>query len=63
MDSLLSIVQMPKGVPVGTLAIGEAGAANAGILAASILALDDPALGARLGALRAAQTSAVAETP
>lgn len=63
MDSLLSIVQMPKGVPVGTLAIGEAGAANAGLLAASILALDDPALAARLDALRTAQTSAVAEAP
>ncbi len=63
MDSLLSIVQMPKGVPVGTLAIGEAGAANAGLLAASILALEDPALAARLDAFRAAQTAAVAEAP
>ena len=62
-DSLLSIVQMPKGVPVGTLAIGEAGAANAGILAASILALSDEALAVRLEAYRAAQTEAVAESP
>jgi 5-(carboxyamino)imidazole ribonucleotide mutase len=62
-DSLLSIVQMPKGVPVGTLAIGEAGAANAGILAASILALCDEALAARLDAYRKAQTEAVAESP
>lgn len=62
-DSLLSIVQMPKGVPVGTLAIGEAGAANAALLAASILALADPALAARLDAYRAAQTEAVDERP
>ena len=62
-DSLLSIVQMPKGVPVGTLAIGEAGATNAGLLAAAILALEDKALAARLAALRAAQTAAVAEAP
>ncbi|MBL8537920.1 MAG: 5-(carboxyamino)imidazole ribonucleotide mutase [Hyphomonadaceae bacterium] len=62
-DSLLSIVQMPKGVPVGTLAIGEAGAANAGILAASILALSDDALAARVEAFRKAQTDAVAESP
>ncbi len=62
-DSLLSIVQMPAGIPVGTLAIGEAGATNAGILAASILALDDPALTERLKAFRAAQTAAVAERP
>lgn len=62
-DSLLSIVQMPKGVPVGTLAIGEAGAANAGLLAAAILATTDPALAARLDAWRAAQTEAVAEEP
>jgi 5-(carboxyamino)imidazole ribonucleotide mutase len=61
-DSLLSIVQMPKGIPVGTLAIGEAGAANAGILAASILAGNDDALLARLDAFRKAQTDAVAET-
>ena len=62
MDSLLSIVQMPGGVPVATLAIGEAGAANAGILAAQILALSDPALAERLSAFRAAQTESVAET-
>jgi len=63
LDSLLSIVQMPKGVPVGTLAIGEAGAANAGIMAAQILALSDDALAARIDAFRAAQTEAVAESP
>lgn len=62
-DSLLSIVQMPKGVPVGTLAIGEAGATNAGLLAAAILATTDPALAGRLDAFRAAQTAAVAEAP
>ena len=62
LDSLLSIVQMPGGVPVATLAIGEAGAANAGILAAQILALSDPALAERLCAFRAAQTEAVAES-
>ncbi len=62
LDSLLSIVQMPGGVPVGTLAIGEAGARNAGLLAAQILALSDPALAARLAAFRAAQTAEVAET-
>lgn len=62
LDSLLSIVQMPKGIPVGTLAIGEAGAANAGILAASILANTDEALLKRLDAFRQAQTDAVAET-
>ena len=62
-DSLLSIVQMPAGVPVGTLAIGEAGATNAGLLAASILALEDPALGERLKAWRAAQSAGVAERP
>ncbi|WP_276321464.1 5-(carboxyamino)imidazole ribonucleotide mutase [Qipengyuania sediminis] len=62
-DSLLSIVQMPAGVPVGTLAIGEAGAANAGLLAASILALSDPALSQRLRAWRKAQSEAVALTP
>lgn len=62
LDSLLSIVQMPGGVPVATLAIGEAGAANAGILAAQILALSDPALAERLSAFRAAQTESVAET-
>ena len=62
-DSLLSIAQMPKGVPVGTLAIGEAGAANAGILAASIIALEDASVAAKLDAFRAAQTDAVQETP
>ena len=63
MDSLLSIVQMPGGVPVGTLAIGTAGAKNAGLLAAQILALADPALRDRLNKWRAAQTDAVAERP
>ncbi len=62
-DSLLSIVQMPAGVPVGTLAIGEAGATNAGLLAAAILATTDEALADRLKAYRAAQTDAVAERP
>lgn len=62
-DSLLSIVQMPAGVPVGTLAIGEAGAANAGLLAAAILALEDRDIAAALDAYRARQTEAVAETP
>jgi 5-(carboxyamino)imidazole ribonucleotide mutase len=62
-DSLLSIVQMPAGIPVGTLAIGAAGATNAGLLAAAILALSDPALAGRLDARRAAQTAAVADTP
>lgn len=62
-DSLLSIVQMPAGVPVGTLAIGRPGATNAGLLAAAILALADPALAARLAAYRAARTAAVPETP
>ena len=62
MDSLLSIVQMPAGIPVGTLAIGEAGAANAGILAASMLANNDAALLKRLDAYRQAQTDAVAES-
>ncbi len=63
LDSLLSIVQMPGGVPVGTLAIGEAGAANAGLLAASILALGDEALSKRLEAYRAALTEAIGEDP
>ncbi len=63
MDSLLSIVQMPAGVPTGTLAIGDAGATNAGLFAASILALQDPALSARLQAWRAARRDAVAEAP
>ncbi len=62
-DSLLSIVQMPAGVPVGTLAIGEAGAVNAALLACSILALSDEALAARLEAWRAERTAAVAERP
>ena len=62
-DSLLSIVQMPAGIPVGTLAIGEAGATNAGLLAAAILALSDEDLAARLKAWRAAQTAGVAERP
>jgi len=62
-DSLLSIVQMPAGVPVGTLAIGEAGATNAGLLAAAILAVTDAALAERLKAFRAEQTAAVAESP
>jgi 5-(carboxyamino)imidazole ribonucleotide mutase len=63
LDSLLSIVQMPKGVPVGTLAIGEAGAVNAALMAVSILALSDEALAGRLDAYRAAQTEAVGENP
>ena len=62
-DSLHSIVQMPKGIPVGTLAIGEAGAANAGILAASIIALHDAGVAAKLDAFRAAQTAGVKEVP
>ncbi|WP_336979283.1 5-(carboxyamino)imidazole ribonucleotide mutase [Altererythrobacter fulvus] len=62
-DSLLSIVQMPAGIPVGTLAIGEAGATNAGLHAAAILALSDPALSDRLKAWRAANTASVAEKP
>ncbi len=63
MDSLLSIAQMPGGIPVGTLAIGEAGAKNAGLLAASILSVSDPKLAERLKAWRAAQTDSVAEKP
>jgi 5-(carboxyamino)imidazole ribonucleotide mutase len=63
MDSLLSIVQMPGGVPVGTLAIGKAGATNAGLLAAAILALNDADLADRLDAWRARQTEAVADAP
>jgi len=59
LDSLLSIVQMPKGIPVGTLAIGDPGAANAGLLAASIVALQDPAVAAKLDAFRVAQTERV----
>ena len=62
-DSLLSIAQMPKGIPVGTLAIGEAGAANAGILAASIIALEDASVAEKLDAFRAAQTASIQETP
>ena len=62
-DSLLSIVQMPAGIPVGTLAIGEAGATNAGLLAAAILAIENADLAERLKALRAAQTAAVAQRP
>ena len=62
-DSLLSIVQMPAGIPVGTLAIGRAGAVNAALLAAAILALGDPALAERLDAHRAAQTAEVADAP
>ena len=58
-DSLLSIVQMPKGIPVATFAIGEAGAANAGLFAVSLLAATDPALAAALDAFRAAQTASV----
>jgi 5-(carboxyamino)imidazole ribonucleotide mutase len=63
MDSLLAIVQMPAGVPVGTLAIGRAGAINAALLAASVLALGDPAIAAALDGWRARQTAAVATAP
>jgi 5-(carboxyamino)imidazole ribonucleotide mutase len=63
LDSLLSIVQMPPGVPVGTLAVGKAGAINAALLAAGVLALSDPALAERLAAWRQRQTDAVAERP
>ncbi|MBX9618276.1 MAG: 5-(carboxyamino)imidazole ribonucleotide mutase [Hyphomicrobiales bacterium] len=62
-DSLLSIVQMPAGIPVGTLAIGKAGAINAALLAAAVLALEDNALATRLEAYRARQSMAVAERP
>ena len=62
-DSLLSIVQMPAGIPVGTLAIGEAGATNAGLLAAAILATNDDALAGRIKAFRAAQSASGAERP
>ena len=62
-DSLLSIVQMPAGIPVGTLAIGEAGATNAGLLAAAILATNDEALTERIKEFRAAQSASVAERP
>ncbi len=63
MDSLLSIVQMPAGIPVGTLAIGKPGAINAALLAAAMLATHDPALGERLAAWRAEQTDAVPDVP
>jgi 5-(carboxyamino)imidazole ribonucleotide mutase len=63
LDSLLSIAQMPAGVPVGTLAIGQAGAVNAALLAAAILATSDAAVADRLDAYRARQTASVAETP
>ena len=63
MDSLLSIVQMPAGIPVGTLAIGKPGAINAALLAAAMLATNDPALATRLAAWRAAQTDAVPDDP
>ena len=63
LDSLLSIVQMPAGVPTGTLAIGEPGATNAGLLAAAILALGDEGLSQRLQDWRAARTAAVGEAP
>ncbi|MGC6500194.1 MAG: 5-(carboxyamino)imidazole ribonucleotide mutase [Henriciella sp.] len=62
-DSLLSIAQMPKGIPVGTLAIGDSGAANAGLLAASIIALEDAEVALRLDAFRSQQSAAVAERP
>jgi 5-(carboxyamino)imidazole ribonucleotide mutase len=62
-DSLLSIAQMPGGVPVGTLAIGRSGAVNAGLLAASVIALSDPKVAEALDAYRAEQTAGVAETP
>jgi 5-(carboxyamino)imidazole ribonucleotide mutase len=62
-DSLLSIVQMPPGVPVGTLAIGKAGATNAALLAVAVLALNDLALAERLDAFRDRQTASVAERP
>ena len=63
LDSLLSIVQMPAGIPVGTLAIGRAGATNAALLAAAVLATADPVLAARLDAFREQQSQSVAETP
>ena len=63
MDSLLSIVQMPAGVPVGTLAIGKAGAANAGLLAASIISLDDPAVAEKIAHWREDQTASIMEEP
>ena len=63
MDSLLSIAQMPAGIPVGTLAIGQAGATNAGLLAAAVLALNDDLLAARLDDFRAAQTASIPDSP
>ena len=63
LDSLLSTVQMPRGIPVGTLAIGEAGATNAGLLAASIIALQDPVVADKLDAFRQAQTDKIGESP
>jgi 5-(carboxyamino)imidazole ribonucleotide mutase len=63
LDSLLSIAQMPAGIPVGTLAIGRAGAVNAALLAAAILAINDPAVAERLDAFRSAQTERVPDTP
>lgn len=63
MDSLLSIVQMPAGIPVGTLAIGKSGATNAGLMAAAMLATSDPALAERLDAWRQKQSDSVSETP
>ena len=63
MDSLLSIVQMPRGVPVGTLAIGEAGAMNAGLMAASIIALENPKVAEALDSYRASQSESVTEKP
>jgi 5-(carboxyamino)imidazole ribonucleotide mutase len=63
MDSLLSIVQMPAGIPVGTLAIGKAGATNAALLASAMLATHDPELADRLAEWRVAQTASVSETP
>jgi 5-(carboxyamino)imidazole ribonucleotide mutase len=63
MDSLLSIAQMPAGIPVGTLAIGRAGAVNAGLLAACVLALNDPALAKAVEAYRARQTQTVLDNP
>ena len=62
-DSLYSIVQMPRGFPVATMAIGAAGAANAGLMAAAILALNDPALAARLDAWRAALSASIPDEP
>jgi 5-(carboxyamino)imidazole ribonucleotide mutase len=63
LDSLLSIAQMPAGIPVGTLAIGQAGATNAGLLAAAVLALNDDRLAARLDDFRAAQTASIPDSP